>query len=107
MTYRDTTNLEAWMQENAPNWRDEALALRDALDEADVQSGPYGHERGDAQADGWRTLMLTREHSELRLCLRSQDAWTAFSEKYDREYEPKDRRWEEVREDLRLVNTRS
>lgn len=95
------------MQENGPNGRDEALELRDALDEADVQSGPYGQERGDEQADGWRTLMITREGSDLRLCLRSKEAWTAFSESYDREYEPEDRRWEEVREDLRLANARS
>lgn len=49
----------------------------------------------------------TRELSDLRLCLRSKEAWTACSEKFDREYEPKDRRWEEVREDLRMANARS
>jgi hypothetical protein len=107
LAYSDTTNFEAWMQENGPNGRYEALALRDALDEADVQSGPYHQERGEERVDGWGTLIVTREGTELRLCLRSKEAWTAFSEMYDREYEPKDRRWEEVREDLRLANARS
>lgn len=101
-----TTSFDKWLEAGAPQDRAEALALRDALDEADIPNEHYDHARGGPGEGGWTELVIWRSRADLGLRLTSRLAWTTFSEMVDRLFKPKDQEWEEVREDFRIRNRR-